>query len=149
VAYQDGSIGVTDDALTITGLLLPRHRQARSAGRRTVGPPDRHGRTSWQRPHLGTANPGYWANFDPRRRRKTIAFLVDAGKAVKPFLTADDPAAFEAALRERGVEITDSGSAPVVSPHISNHPRRLWAPLLPGRPRPGRPPRRQSRTPSR
>jgi hypothetical protein len=62
----------------------------------------------------GTAKPGYWANFDPRRSRKTVAFLVDAGKAVKPFVTPDDPAAFASALRERGVEVTDSGAAPVV-----------------------------------
>jgi hypothetical protein len=42
------------------------------------------------------------------------ALLVDAGKSVKPFITPDDPTAFEVALRERGVEVTDSGTAPVV-----------------------------------
>ncbi|MDA8379918.1 MAG: hypothetical protein M0020_03675 [Actinomycetota bacterium] len=61
-----------------------------------------------------TANPGYWANFDPRRPRKTVAFLVDARKAVKPFVTPDDPAAFESAPRGRGVEVTDGRSAPVI-----------------------------------
>ena len=45
---------------------------------------------------------------------QTAAFLVDAGKAVKPFVTPDDPAAFESALRERGVEVADRGTAPVV-----------------------------------
>ncbi len=61
----------------------------------------------------GTAKPGHWANFGPRRPRKTVAFLVDAGKAVEPFVPPGDPAAFESALRERGVEVTDSGTAPV------------------------------------
>ncbi|MDA8360238.1 MAG: hypothetical protein M0Z95_28965 [Actinomycetota bacterium] len=32
----------------------------------------------------GTANPGYWAHFDPKRPRKEVAFLVDTGKAAKP-----------------------------------------------------------------
>ncbi len=62
----------------------------------------------------GTANPGYWANFDLRRPRKAVAFLVDTGKAIKPFVTPDDPAAFEAALRDRGIGITDGGTAPVI-----------------------------------
>jgi len=39
---------------------------------------------------------------------------VDAGKAVKPFVNPDVPESFESALRERGVEVTDSGTAPVV-----------------------------------
>jgi hypothetical protein len=39
---------------------------------------------------------------------------VDVGKAVKPFVTPDDPEAFESALRERGIEVTDGGSAPLI-----------------------------------
>ena len=114
MAYQDGSIGVTDDALTIKGYYFPGTVKRvplaaiRSVRRSAMSAFRGRGRI-W-----GTANPGYWANFDPGRPRKTVAFLVDAGKAVKPFVTPDDPAAFESALRERGVEITDSGSAPVV-----------------------------------
>jgi len=49
----------------------------------------------------GTANPGYWANFDPQRPRKKVALIVDLGKAVKPFLTPDDPDAAEKVIRER------------------------------------------------
>jgi hypothetical protein len=114
VAYQDGSIGVTDDALTIKGYYFPGIVKrvplaAIGSVRRTDMAAVRGRGRIW-----GTANPGYWANFDPRRPRKTIAFLVDAGKTVKPFVTPDDPAAFESALRERGVEITDSGTAPVI-----------------------------------
>jgi hypothetical protein len=114
VAYQDRSIGVTDDALTIKGYYLPGTvkrvpltsirsvRRAATTGLRGRG-------RIW-----GTANPGYWANFDPGRSHKTIAFLVDVGRSVQPFVTPDDPEAFESALRERGVEVTDSGSAPLI-----------------------------------
>ena len=114
MAYQDASIGVTDDALTIKGYYFPGtvKRVPLSAIRsvRRVNMSIFRGRGRiW-----GSANPGYWANFDLRRRRKTVAFLVDAGKAVKPFVTPDVPESFESALRERGVEVTDGGTAPVV-----------------------------------
>ena len=114
MAYQDGSIGVTPEALTIMGYYFPGVVKRvplapiRSVRRTDMAALRGRGRI-W-----GTANPGYWANFDPGRPRKTVAYLVDAGKAVKPFVTPDDPAAFESALRERGVEIADSGSAPVI-----------------------------------
>ena len=83
----------------------------------------------------GTAKPGHWANFGPRRPRKTVAFLVDAGKAVEPFVPPGDPAAFESVLRERGVEVTDSGTAPVHAAQWRQGGWWSWAstPALPGR----------------
>ena len=47
----------------------------------------------------GTANPGYLANLDPGRPRKSTALIVDLGRRVKPFLTPDDPTAMEAVVR--------------------------------------------------
>jgi hypothetical protein len=47
----------------------------------------------------GTANPRYWANLDPGRPRKQTGFVLDLGRSVRPFLTPDDPASFEATLR--------------------------------------------------
>lgn len=49
----------------------------------------------------GTGNFRYWANLDFNRPRKKIGFILDLGKSVKPFITPDDPAAFEAVIRER------------------------------------------------
>ena len=49
----------------------------------------------------GTANPGYWANFDPGRSRKSTGFVLDLGGRVKPFVTPDDPVAFDVVVRER------------------------------------------------
>ena len=48
----------------------------------------------------GTANPRYWASFDPRRRSRRVGFVVDLGKAVSSFVTPDDPDAFESAVRD-------------------------------------------------
>jgi hypothetical protein len=49
----------------------------------------------------GTANPGYWANFDPQRTKKRVALILDLGAGVKPFITPDDPDAVEKIIRER------------------------------------------------
>jgi hypothetical protein len=49
----------------------------------------------------GTGNFKYWANLDTGRPSKTIGFIVDNGKSVKPFITPDNPDAFETTLRER------------------------------------------------
>jgi hypothetical protein len=49
----------------------------------------------------GTANPGYWANFDPKRPKKKVALILDLGKRVKPFITPGDPEAAESVIRER------------------------------------------------
>lgn len=112
--YQDGSIGVTEDALTIKGYYFPGTvkrvslADIRSVVRADMGTLRGKGRI-W-----GTANPGYWANFDARRSSKAVAFLVDVGRSVKPFVTPDDPAAFEAALRDGGVTVIDGGAAPII-----------------------------------
>jgi hypothetical protein len=62
----------------------------------------------------GTANLSYWASLDPGRPRKQIAFLVDNGKPVKPFLTPDDPQAFEAALSSHGQVTAQHGGRSVL-----------------------------------
>lgn len=114
MAYQDGAIGVTEDALTIKGYYFPGVvKRVPLAGIRSVR--QVHMAALRGRGRIwGTANWGYWANFDPRRPRKAVAFLVDSGKSVKAFVTPDDPDAFGTALRERGAEITDGGSAPLI-----------------------------------
>jgi hypothetical protein len=49
----------------------------------------------------GTANMGYWANFDGQRRKKTQGLVVDLGTRVKAYITPDDPDTLEALLREK------------------------------------------------
>ena len=48
----------------------------------------------------GTSNVHYWANLDAQRPKKTVGFILDAGKFVKPFVTPDEPDEFEAVIRE-------------------------------------------------
>lgn len=59
----------------------------------------------------GTANRRYWTNLDPSRPRKQQGFVLELGRGVRPFLTPDDPAAFEAALRAHSeAPIEDRGA---------------------------------------
>jgi hypothetical protein len=112
--YQDRRLEISDDTLTIRAYYLPGLPKRiplaaiRAVSRAELSRLRGKGRI-W-----GTANPGYWANLDPGRIHKSVAFLVDAGKSVKPFLTPDDPAAFEAALRDHGVAVTASDATPFV-----------------------------------
>ncbi len=47
----------------------------------------------------GSTTLRYWANLDVARPRKASGFIFDLGHHVRPFVTPDDPDAFEAALR--------------------------------------------------
>src|SRR5579863_5818798 len=49
----------------------------------------------------GTANPGYWANWDSKRPSKKEGLVLDLGKAVKPFITPNDVDRVESMIRER------------------------------------------------
>ena len=99
--YADPRIRCTDAGITVRGYYLPwRSKHVPYASVRGVERVDltaARGRARiW-----GTANPGYWANFDPGRPRKTTGFTLDLGRRVAPFVTPDDPDAFEAVVRDR------------------------------------------------
>lgn len=57
----------------------------------------------------GTSNPRNWANLDLGRSHKSVGYLLDSGRFVRPFITPDDPQAFEAALGEHGVAVDGGG----------------------------------------
>jgi hypothetical protein len=46
----------------------------------------------------GTGSFRYWASLDPQRPKKKVAYVLDLGHAVRPYITPSDPAGFEAAL---------------------------------------------------
>ena len=65
----------------------------------------------------GTGNFKIWANLDTKRPHKEVAFIIDNGKSVKPFVTPSDPDAFEAVVRERaglGPSIGESSPPPFI-----------------------------------
>ena len=103
--YDDGLIAATEDSLVIrryNALLQPksiRYADIRSVGRIPIGRLRR-----WR--VWGTTIPGYWFNLDTGRPSKSVGFVVDAGRPVKPVITPDDPDRLVQALRSRGVTVT-------------------------------------------
>lgn len=97
--YTDRRIETDADGLRIKQYYIPvgdkrfRWEAIRSVGRVKLGTL-RGSLRFW-----GTANPRYWANLDLSRPRKQDRFVLDLGRGVRPFITPDDPAALEAALR--------------------------------------------------
>lgn len=107
--YQDRWISAGPSGLRIRGYYFPwgskhiGYRAIKGVRRVELGPFNGKWRT-W-----GTANPRYWASLDPKRPTKRIAFILDLGRALRPYLTPDDPDAFEAALREHTDRPTEAG----------------------------------------
>jgi hypothetical protein len=111
--YKDRWIECTSDGVRIRGYYFPwgtkriDYASIRSVRRVELGAFRGRARI-W-----GTANPRYWANLDPARPRKRAGFVFDTGRLVHPFVTPDDPDAFE---RELGphISVDDGGHSPVV-----------------------------------
>jgi hypothetical protein len=97
--YRDGWIECTSDEIRVRGYYFPwgtkRIPYGSIRSMRRVSLSAMRGQLRiW-----GTANPRYWASLDPSRPSKSVGFVMDLGKAVRPFLTPDDPGGFEAAIR--------------------------------------------------
>jgi hypothetical protein len=97
--YQDRWIECTDSEIIIRGYYFPwgtkriRYASIESLDRFTMTALRGKGRI-W-----GSGDFRHWANLDPGRPRKSVGFFVNLGRAVIPFLTPDDPDAFEQVVR--------------------------------------------------
>jgi hypothetical protein len=97
--YQDGRIELTDDAVVVRGYYFPwGTKRIPYASIRAL---ERVDLTVWRGKGRiwGSGDFRHWANLDPQRPRKSVGFYLDLGGHVVPFLTPDDPEAFERALR--------------------------------------------------
>lgn len=115
--YKDGIIACDTEGLVIRGYYFPwgtKHiRYGEIRGLQRVG----MGVMTGQWRIWGTGNIRYWANLDTKRPKKKVAFIVDNGKGVKPFITPDDPDAVEAIIRDRaglGPSTGESNPAPFI-----------------------------------
>jgi hypothetical protein len=97
--YTDGRIDCTDTEIRVRAYYFPwgtkhiPYEAIRSLDRFTMTALRGKGRI-W-----GSGDLRHWANLDPRRPRKSVGFFLDLGRRVIPFLTPDDPDAFEQAVR--------------------------------------------------
>jgi hypothetical protein len=98
--YRDRWIECTDTGVRIRGYYFPwgtktiPYASVRSLDRFTMTALRGKGRI-W-----GSGDFRHWANLDPKRPQKSVGFFVDVGRRVIPFLTPDDPVAFEKVVRE-------------------------------------------------
>ena len=114
--YRDRWIECTSEGLRIRGYYFPwgtkqiPYPSIRSVRRVEMGAFSGRGRI-W-----GTGDFRYWASLDPARRHKKVGLVLDLGRRVRPFITPDDPAAVEAAIREHADlgPPTTPGPAPFV-----------------------------------
>lgn len=114
--YRDHWINCDDDGIHVRGYFIPwgtKHiRYGSIRGIRRVNMSSLRGKGRiW-----GSANPRYWASLDPKRPTKSVAFILDLGRAVSPFLTPDDPEAFQRVVRARtSIEpSTSTDDSPIV-----------------------------------
>ncbi len=107
--YRDAGIITDDNGIAIRGYYFPwgtkriEYGALRSVTRVGIGALTGRGRI-W-----GTTNPRFWANLDLGRPRKSIGYILDVGRFVRPFITPDDPQQFEAALADHRVTIAEGG----------------------------------------
>jgi hypothetical protein len=98
--YQDPKIECTDSEIIIRGYYFPwgskriPYSSVRSLERFDLTALRGKGRI-W-----GSGDFRHWANLDAGRPKKSVGFYIDVGARVIPFVTPDDPDAFEAAVRE-------------------------------------------------
>jgi hypothetical protein len=97
--YKDRWIDCTDSAIVVRGYYFPwgskriPYASIKSLDRFAMTALRGKGRI-W-----GSGDLVHWANLDPRRPTKSVGFFLDVGRRVIPFLTPDDPDAFEQVLR--------------------------------------------------
>ncbi len=109
--YTDGWISCTSDDIKIRGYYFPwgtkriGYGAIKSMRRVKIGALTGKGRI-W-----GTGNPRYWASLDVRRPSKSVGFVLDLGHFVRPFVTPDDPDAFESAVRAHTTVGPSDGTA--------------------------------------
>jgi hypothetical protein len=113
--YRDERIVCTGTAIKIRwyylwGTKRIRYSKIRSAELVQMGKGNGQGRI-W-----GTANMRYWANLDPGRRQKQLAIILDTGRAVRPYITPDDPRAVAEVIKTQAglAGIQETGPGPAV-----------------------------------
>lgn len=110
--YDDGTIKCDSDGVDIRGYYFPwgskRVHYGQIKGLQRVDMSALKGK--WR--IWGTGNFTVWANLDTKRPKKSVAFIIDNGHSVKPFITPDDPDAVESVIRERAKLGPSTGSTP-------------------------------------
>ena len=101
-AYDDGRIRCDDQGLIIAMYYLWGSKRIPYTEIRGVQTWSLTGLNALRRWRIwGSDDFVHWWNLDPSRPGKSVALVIDVGRAVYPTITPDDPAAVAAILAER------------------------------------------------
>ena len=108
MAYDDGRIACTEEALVIRTYYFPPHdkripyrkiEQVRQVPMTGMGGLYR----LW-----GSGDFIHWYNYDPDRPRKTVKLVIQlTGRKIRPVITPDHPGTVAAELVAHGVHVTN------------------------------------------
>ncbi len=107
MAYDDGRVACTEEALVIRTYYFPPHDKRIPYG--TIERVRRLSMTAMSGRYKiwGSGDFIHWFNYDPHRRRKSAALVVHvSGHRVRPVITPDDAGAVAAELAAHGVNVT-------------------------------------------
>jgi hypothetical protein len=115
-AYHDRLIECSDAGVRVRGYYFPWG--TKTIPYASIRGLDRFTMTGWRGKARiwGSGDLRHWANLDPHRPQKSVGFFVDIGRRVVPFLTPDDPDAFERVVTERAGLARPGRGGPPPSP---------------------------------
>jgi hypothetical protein len=106
VSYDDGRVACTEDALVIRLYYFPfGEKRILYSGIRRVRRRELTAMSGRYR-IWGSGDFVHWANYDPDRPKKSVAFIVElSGQRVRPVITPDRPDEVLAELAAHGVMV--------------------------------------------
>jgi hypothetical protein len=106
MAYDDGRVACTEEALVIRTYYFPPHDKRIPYGKiEQVRQEPMTGMTSYRL--WGSGDFIHWYNYDPDRPRKNVKFIIQlTGRKIRPVITPDHPDTVAAELAAHGVAVT-------------------------------------------
>ena len=103
--YDDGRVACTDQEIVIRHYYLAGAKRIKYSDIRKVVRVSPLGFMAKWRIH-GSGDLVHWFNYDPRRPRKDVAFVLYLDGKIRPVITPDDPGLLGAELEAHGVRVT-------------------------------------------
>jgi hypothetical protein len=107
MAYDDGRVACTEEALVIRTYYFPPHDKRIPYGKIEQVRQEPMTGMSGRYRLWGSGDFIHWCNYDPARPRKTVKFIIQlTGRTIQPVITPDHPDKVAAELAAHGVNVT-------------------------------------------
>ncbi|HMD93780.1 MAG TPA: hypothetical protein VKG80_14170 [Trebonia sp.] len=109
MAYDDGRVACTEEALVIRTYYFPPHDKRIPYGKIEQVHQEPMSGVGGRYRLWGSGDFIHWYNYDPDRPRKNVKFIIHvAGHKIRPVITPNHPDAVAAELAAHGVAVTTS-----------------------------------------